>query len=169
MNPCSQVQVAKLPAEVQKERAQETIRANQIAKKEQQLLNDGKTRMKGKNVATKRHRKRQNNIIEVWCCRWRVLGSFALVWFRLPWHAPTHQKNGALLRHSFATANHDTRHHFLVISVVKFMETLQERTKKAAKNVQQEQAERKAKVQAELAEQRENVPRALWRLHQRGT
>lgn len=62
------VQISKLPAEVQKEKAREAIRANEIAKKDAQLLNDGKTRMKGKNVATKRHRKRQNNIIEVRCC-----------------------------------------------------------------------------------------------------
>lgn len=49
------------------------------------------------------------------------------------------------------------------------MDAVQERTKKAAKNLHQDQADRKAKVQAELAEQRESVPRALWRLHQRGT
>lgn len=52
---------------------------------------------------------------------------------------------------------------------VECLGAMQERTKKAAKNLHQEQAERKAKVQAELAEQRESVPRALWRLHQRGT
>ena len=71
------VQISRLPAEVQKEKAQETIRANELAKKEQQLLNDGKTRMKGKNVATKRHRKRQNNIIEVRCV-WQLLPSLPL-------------------------------------------------------------------------------------------
>lgn len=59
------MQITKLPAEVQKESAQEAIRANQLAKREQQLRNEGKTRMKGKNSASKRHRKRQNNIIEV--------------------------------------------------------------------------------------------------------
>lgn len=46
---------------------------------------------------------------------------------------------------------------------------MQERTQKAAKNLHQQQAERKAKVQEELAEQRAAAPRALWRLHQRGT
>lgn len=77
---CGVVQISRLPAEVQKEKAQETIRANELAKKEQQLLNDGKTRMKGKNVATKRHRKRQNNIIEVRPvrCVWQLLPSFPL-------------------------------------------------------------------------------------------
>lgn len=52
---------------------------------------------------------------------------------------------------------------------MRYLDVVQERTKKAAKNLHQEQAERKAKVQAELAEERETVPRALWRLHQRGT
>lgn len=59
------LQVTKVPLEVQKERAEEARRANEATKRGAQRKNNEKTRMKGKNAATKRHRKRQDNIIEV--------------------------------------------------------------------------------------------------------
>ena len=68
-------QVTKVPKDVQKERAQEAKAANAARTKVARDKNEGKTRMKGKNKAGRRHRKRQDNIIEVrcaapltWCC-----------------------------------------------------------------------------------------------------
>ena len=61
------MQVTKVPADVQKERALEAKAANAARRRDAQATNNAKTRMKGKNKATHRHRKRQDNIIEVSC------------------------------------------------------------------------------------------------------
>ena len=59
------LQVTKVPKDVQKERALEAKAANAARSRKAQEENDAKTKMKGKNRGTKRHRKRQDNIIEV--------------------------------------------------------------------------------------------------------
>jgi hypothetical protein len=59
------MQVTKVPKDVQRERALEAKVANAARKREAHEKNASKTRMKGKNRATSRHRKRQDNIIEV--------------------------------------------------------------------------------------------------------
>lgn len=61
------LQVRKVPAEVQKEVAQAAKIANAQCKKTADKKNSDKTRMKGKNTAMKRHRKKQDNIIRVSC------------------------------------------------------------------------------------------------------
>lgn len=62
------MQVLKLPKEVQKERALQEKVANQARVKQQSDKNDSKTKMKGKNRESKKHRKKQDNIIEVRAC-----------------------------------------------------------------------------------------------------
>jgi U3 small nucleolar RNA-associated protein 7 len=62
---CHIAQVTKAPKEVQKARAAEAQAANAARRKEDAAKAAGKTRMKGKNRPTARHRKRQDNIIEV--------------------------------------------------------------------------------------------------------
>ena len=54
-----------MPKDVQRERAQEAKAANAARLKDSTDKNAAKTRMKGKNRATNRHRKRQDNIVEV--------------------------------------------------------------------------------------------------------
>ena len=46
------------------ERQQQAAEANRLQRKEQQEANDGKKRMKGKNKPSKKHKKKQINIIE---------------------------------------------------------------------------------------------------------
>lgn len=57
-------QVRKEPKEVQLERQQQIAEANAARRKEQQEKNDSKKRMKGKNKPSKKHKKKQINIIE---------------------------------------------------------------------------------------------------------
>lgn len=52
------------PAEVQKQKQLQEAEANRARKKEQEAKNDSKSRMKGKNRPSKKHRKKQTNIIE---------------------------------------------------------------------------------------------------------
>lgn len=59
------MQVLKLPKEVQKERALQEKAANQARVKQQSDKNNSKTKMKGKNRESKKHRKKQDNIVEV--------------------------------------------------------------------------------------------------------
>lgn len=65
------MQVTKVPRDVQRERALEAKAANAARKREAHEKNASKTRMKGKNRATNRQRKRQDNIIEVLPLPWR--------------------------------------------------------------------------------------------------
>jgi hypothetical protein len=58
-------QVTKVPSDVQKQRSQEAKKANAARFHRERESNTAKTRMKGKNRATLRHRKRQENVIEV--------------------------------------------------------------------------------------------------------
>ncbi len=46
------------------ERQQQTAEANAAQRKEQQEKNDAKKRMKGKNKPSKKHKKKQINVIE---------------------------------------------------------------------------------------------------------
>lgn len=46
------------------ERQQQAAEANRLQRKEQQEANDAKKRMKGKNKPSKKHKKKQINIIE---------------------------------------------------------------------------------------------------------
>ena len=58
------LQIRKEPKEVQMERQQQAAEANRLQRKEQQEKNDAKKRMKGKNKPSKKHKKKQINIIE---------------------------------------------------------------------------------------------------------
>ena len=58
------LQIRKEPKEVQMERQQQAVEANRLQRKEQQEANDAKKRMKGKNKPSKKHKKKQINIIE---------------------------------------------------------------------------------------------------------
>ena len=46
------------------ERQQQAVEANRLQRKEQQENNDAKKRMKGKNKPSKKHKKKQINVIE---------------------------------------------------------------------------------------------------------
>lgn len=61
---CWCLQIRKEPKEVQMERQQQAAEANRLQRKEQQEANDAKKRMKGKNKPSKKHKKKQVNIIE---------------------------------------------------------------------------------------------------------
>ena len=52
------------PEEVRQEKVAAAKAANKGARAAQQAKNEGKTKMKGKNRPSKRHRKKQSNIIE---------------------------------------------------------------------------------------------------------
>ena len=54
----------KEPRDVQKEKQAQEAEANRLRRKEQEETNDAKTKMKGKNRPSKRHRKKQTNVIE---------------------------------------------------------------------------------------------------------
>lgn len=58
------LQIRKEPKEVQIQRQQQAAEANKLHKQEQQEQNEGKKKMKGKNKPSRRHRKKQENIIE---------------------------------------------------------------------------------------------------------
>lgn len=61
---CFILQIRKQPKEVQMQRQQQAAEANKLQKKEQQEQNEAKKKMKGKNKPSRRHRKKQENIIE---------------------------------------------------------------------------------------------------------
>ncbi|KAL0026553.1 hypothetical protein WJX77_006409 [Trebouxia sp. C0004] len=64
LDPTTIGQIRKEPKEVQLERQQQTAEANAAQRKEQQEKNDAKKRMKGKNKPSKKHKKKQINVIE---------------------------------------------------------------------------------------------------------
>lgn len=64
LDPTTIGQVRKEPKVVQLERQQQTAEANAAQRKEQQEKNDVKKRMKGKNKPSKKHKKKQINVIE---------------------------------------------------------------------------------------------------------
>ncbi|MEW5304015.1 MAG: hypothetical protein WDW36_006654 [Sanguina aurantia] len=64
LNPDIIGRVRKEPVEVQKEKQAEADAANRQVVDEQRQVNDAKVKMKGKNRPSKRHRKKQTNIIE---------------------------------------------------------------------------------------------------------
>lgn len=149
------VQVTKVPKEVQRERALEAKESNAVRRKQAQDKNAGKTRMKGKNRATARHRKRQDNIIEVcpsalhlgaqaggMCARDVTRPSARLASFllRVPLHRNVQERKG----------------------------DVKERMREQ-KVLQDAQRERRAEANAALEKKLESVPRALHRLHKHGT
>jgi hypothetical protein len=56
--------VRKEPKDVQQEKRRQEEEANRLRRKQAEDKNDGKARMKGKNRPSKRHRKKQTNVIE---------------------------------------------------------------------------------------------------------
>jgi len=64
LDPESVARLRREPLEVQKERAAAAAAANAARTGEQRQENDDKKKMKGKNRPSKRHRKKQGNIIE---------------------------------------------------------------------------------------------------------
>ena len=63
-NQATALQVKREPEEARQEKLAAAAKANADAKAAQQAKNEARTPMKGKNRPSKRHRKRQTNIIE---------------------------------------------------------------------------------------------------------
>lgn len=64
LDPDSIGRVRQLPKDVQEEKKRQEEEANRARTKDQEDKNDSKTRMKGKNRPSKKHRKKQINIVE---------------------------------------------------------------------------------------------------------
>jgi len=64
LDPDSIGRVRQEPKDVQKERQEQQAEANRARRRQQDDKNDAKTRMKGKNRPSKKHRKKQMNVIE---------------------------------------------------------------------------------------------------------
>lgn len=146
-----------MPADVQKARALEARAANEARVRGERGKNASKARMKGKNSATSRHRKRQDNVIEARTLPCRMI---CLIQF-FPPASPAGETTAVQALP-------------VVWGDVKRGAAVQDRKADVKERMREQkvqhdkQREARAEAKAALEEKLKSVPRALHRLHKRG-